>query len=250
MNHRKHGGWVLCLVATLMALPGCTRVVRKIPQLNGTDADKGLVRFNYDQWNYEIPNVQWEDALSLADKRCKDWGYPGVLKTPNPEKTCINGQPPTCMTWDVTTTLYCKKKSAEERPAPAPLPVETATPRRPDTTKFDLASQCSTIAYAMSALYGLNKTTDAATRGDLTATLSRQSDTWSKVSRHLGEAAGLAPAEMESKADKFRKELAQVMKKKKDYVPVQQYLNSRYGQCIEAAKNDPEILAIVRQYAQ
>ena len=68
----------LGVIAAALVMAGCASLdVDRDWQATGGSKSDGIIRLSYEQTEFERVNLSESQAVSLATKRCRAWGYPG-----------------------------------------------------------------------------------------------------------------------------------------------------------------------------
>lgn len=91
----------LCLV-----LVGCA--THKVMQATGGSKSDGTVDLSFNYGMFEKPEVDWQSALTTAQKRCAAWGYKNAESFGGQKNSCqaYNGYG-NCVNMAVTVTYQC-----------------------------------------------------------------------------------------------------------------------------------------------
>lgn len=95
-------------VATLTAtlLTGC--VTTKDWSATGGSRSDGVVRLSYEVGEFERPQLNEAQAVTLATQRCKTWGYTGAEAFGGVTRQCGQGGGfGSCSLWVVTKEYQC-----------------------------------------------------------------------------------------------------------------------------------------------
>jgi hypothetical protein len=95
---------LVSLVTTLM-LFGCATQKELIPT-GGSRAD-GTVKLSYQFGAFEVPQVNENQGLFSAKKRCQAWGYSGAEAFGGAVKTCASASMGSCNIFQVTVEYQC-----------------------------------------------------------------------------------------------------------------------------------------------
>lgn len=63
----------MVFIAFILILSACTTI--KVPKATGGSKSDGIVELSYEYGMFESPQVDWNEALSTAVRRCAAWGY-------------------------------------------------------------------------------------------------------------------------------------------------------------------------------
>lgn len=89
----------------IMSIGGCA-VQKQLVPTGGSRAD-GIVKLSFEYGSFEVPQVDQEQGLSLAQKRCAVWGYTGAEPFGGFTKTCSQRSNMGCDRWLVTVEYQC-----------------------------------------------------------------------------------------------------------------------------------------------
>jgi hypothetical protein len=96
----------LAAAVAALLLTSCATPVT--PEATGGSRADGTVRVSFEYGYYEIPVVDWSNALSSAQKSCSAWGYSGAQKFGGQTQQCEQADAyGECMRTLVTVTYQC-----------------------------------------------------------------------------------------------------------------------------------------------
>lgn len=98
---------LIVIFFTTAFIAGCATI--KIPQATGGSRADGIVEMSYSYDPFEIPEVQWDQALRDATERCKDWGYQQAKHFNGSRKECESYYNGNCTSTLVTIKYQCLK---------------------------------------------------------------------------------------------------------------------------------------------
>lgn len=101
---------IASIVTTI--LMGCAQP-KDFAAVDGSRAD-GTVQLSYDFGSFQLPQVNEEQGLDVAKKRCVAWGYTGAERFAGSKRTCseyFGGD--TRIHWVVTVNYQCTKEPAK-----------------------------------------------------------------------------------------------------------------------------------------
>ena len=98
----KLGGLI---VASALALNGCATPIDWVA--TGGSRSDGTVRLGYSYGGFEVPQVNEQQAINLANRKCTSWGYTSAEAFGGVLKTCTASNGYGCVAWNVQTEFQC-----------------------------------------------------------------------------------------------------------------------------------------------
>jgi hypothetical protein len=90
---------------TTIFILGCASQKTMVP--TGGSRSDGTVKLSYQFGAFEVPKVDYVQALASAKQRCNAWGYSGAEAFGGQTKTCANASMGSCNAWQVTVEYQC-----------------------------------------------------------------------------------------------------------------------------------------------
>ena len=139
---------------------GCTS--NKVLQATGGSRSDGIVNLSYETGLFEDPVINWDQANSVALKRCQAWGYTSAEAFGGVNTQCqaYNGYGQ-CLRAFITVPYQCANDYAEQPAAPVyapPAPAPTYAPAAP-APAYAPAAPAQVYAPASPAQIGAPPTT-------------------------------------------------------------------------------------------
>jgi len=91
--------------AAALLLSGCA--VEKNWVATGGSRSDGVVRLSFEVGEFEIPQLNEQQAVNLATQRCRTWGYRGAEAFGGVTRQCNQGSGRSCGQWIVTKEYQC-----------------------------------------------------------------------------------------------------------------------------------------------
>jgi hypothetical protein len=89
----------------VLTLVGCV-TMKHWSATGGSRAD-GVVRLSFEHTNFEKPQLNEDQAVSLATQRCRSWGYSGAEAFGGVTRQCNQANGYGCISWMVTKEYQC-----------------------------------------------------------------------------------------------------------------------------------------------
>ncbi len=96
---------VFTVTCLLVALSGCATVI--VPQATGGSRSDGTVELSYQYGGFQVPDIQWDEALTQAIKRCQSWDYRSAEPFGGQISKCQASNDYGCTSWVVTVPYQC-----------------------------------------------------------------------------------------------------------------------------------------------
>jgi uncharacterized protein YceK len=96
-----------------VVLVGCASV-KPLYATGGSKSD-GIVEVSYDYGWWEEPQVQWQDGITIATKRCQAWGYNSAEAFSRGKTECERYRGNECMHYMATIKYQCLGEIAKKQ---------------------------------------------------------------------------------------------------------------------------------------
>ena len=93
------------LIVIAIIMSGCA-ATKNWSATGGSRAD-GTVKLSYEYGVFEMPQLNEQEAITLAQKRCSSWGYNSAEAFGGVTKTCNQPSSNDCLGWLVTKEYQC-----------------------------------------------------------------------------------------------------------------------------------------------
>ena len=102
---QKHVSLLAASVLVIMSIQGCA-VNKQLTPTGGSRAD-GTVRLSFEYGAFEVPKLDGQQGMIVAQQRCAAWGYTGAEPFGGSTKTCSSPSSSGCNRWLVTVEYQC-----------------------------------------------------------------------------------------------------------------------------------------------
>jgi hypothetical protein len=107
----KHVNFFInCSFFLILFIQGCA-VHKELVPTGGSRAD-GTVKLSFEYGLFEVPELDEQQGMNAAQKRCSAWGYTGAEPFGGAIKTCTNSSNSGCNRWLVTIEYQCTGTSS------------------------------------------------------------------------------------------------------------------------------------------
>jgi len=96
---------VAIFACVAVSFAGCA--TSKTWSATGGSRSDGVVRLSYEYLLFQIPHVDDQQGLEIAESRCRSWGYSGSEPFGGQTRVCNNMTNSGCNSWLVTREYQC-----------------------------------------------------------------------------------------------------------------------------------------------
>ncbi len=94
---------LICFIVVF--LTGCA-VKKNYSAIGGSRAD-GIIQLSYDMTQFEMPQPDEQQGITLARRKCNAWGYSGAEPFEGTVRTCNETTLSSCSSWRITKDYQC-----------------------------------------------------------------------------------------------------------------------------------------------
>lgn len=95
----------IIFIVFALIVSGCS-VTKEYAATGGSKAD-GIIKLSYEVSKYQVPQVNEQQGLTLARKKCNGWGYSDAEALGGVQRACNEPTLTSCANWIVTKEYQC-----------------------------------------------------------------------------------------------------------------------------------------------